>query len=117
MEPTKTKKVRKSGLKAILGGTILASDRMIRLLPLVFFVVFLSIMMIANRYWSEGTIRQIHTVQDTLIDLKLRTITFETELLKISRPSLVIDKIKSNGLDLIEPNEPARRLNVDKIKE
>ena len=115
MEPSK--KIRKSGVKAILGGTILASEKMIRMLPLVFFVVFLGIMMIANRYMSEEKIRQIQAVEDTLKELKIRVVTNETELMKISRPSLVMDKIKSNGLDLIEPKEPARRLNVEKIKE
>ena len=117
METTENNKARSNGLKKILGGTILASEKMIKMLPLVIFLVLFGIAMIANRYWSEKTIRQIHAVQDTLIDLKMRMITFETELLKASRPSLVMDKIKRSGINLIEPDEPARRLSVEKIKE
>ena len=102
--------------KDLMRGKIFESKKMMRMLPLVFFVVFLGIMIITNRYWSEGKIRQIQAIQDTLKDLKIRTITYETELMKISRPSLVMDKVRRSGLDLIESKEPARRLNVEATK-
>ncbi|MGD9931517.1 MAG: FtsL-like putative cell division protein [Mangrovibacterium sp.] len=106
---------RKNSLKSFLGGSILASERLTRELPFVFFVVFLGILLIANRYWSEKTIRQIEAVQDSIKELRAESVTFETELMRMNRPSEIVSKVRANGLDLMEPLEPARKLKVEKL--
>ena len=108
-------KGRKNSLKSFLGGNILASERLTRELPFVFFVVFLGILLIANRYWSEKTIRQIEAVQDSIKELRAESVTFETELMRMNRPSEIVSKVSENGLDLMEPLEPARKLKVEKL--
>jgi len=114
-EATDKGRSRKSSLKSVLGGSLLASEKVIRQLPFVFFLVFLGILLISNRYWSEKTIRQMETVQDSIKELKAESVTFETELMKMNRPSEIINKVKESGLELVEPQEPPRKLNVKKL--
>jgi cell division protein FtsL len=109
-------KPRKNNLRSVLGGSLLASEKVLRHLPFVFFLVFLSILLITNRYWSQKTIRQIEAVQDSIKELKAESVTFETELMKMNRPSAIAEKVKESGLDLLEPQEPARKLKVKKTE-
>ncbi len=113
-EATPKEKTRRNGLRSVLGGNLLAGEKVLKHLPLVFFVVFLGILLITNRYWSEKTIRQIEAVQDSIKELKAESVTFEAELMKMNRPSEIAEKVKENGLELMEPQEPPRKLRVKK---
>ncbi|MGQ8336394.1 FtsL-like putative cell division protein [Sunxiuqinia sp. A32] len=112
----KGKKVR-GGLKSLLGGSLLANEKVIKQIPFVFFLGLLGILIISNRYWSEKTIRKMETVQDSIKELKAESITYETELMRMNRPTEITNKVKSSGLDLVEPKEPARKLKVEKLEE
>jgi len=111
-----TEKNKRPNLKSFLGGSILASEKALSQIPFVLFVVFLFIMIIANRYWSEKTITAMEAVQDSIKELRASSITFETELMRMNRPSEIANKIYDTGLDLVEPREPARKLKVEKLK-
>lgn len=112
---TEKEKVRKNRLKSFLGGSLLASEKVMRQMPFVFFLVLLGILLISNRYWSEKTIRRMEAVQDTIRELRAESVTYETELMKMNRPSEIVEKVKASGLGLVEPDEPARKLNVKKL--
>jgi len=106
----------KSSLKSFLGGSLLASEKALSQIPFVLFVVFLFILIIANRYWSEKTITQIEAVQDSIKELRASSVTYETELMQMNRPSEIANKVLESGLDLHEPQEPARRIKVEKLE-
>ena len=108
-------KNRRNGLKSLLGGNLLASEKVLKQMPFVFFLVFLSILLISNRYWSEKTIRKMETVQDSIKELRAESVTYETELMKMNRPSEIVEKVKRSGLDLLEPTEPAKKIKVEKL--
>ncbi|WP_299580741.1 FtsL-like putative cell division protein [uncultured Sunxiuqinia sp.] len=110
-------KTRRIGLKSFLGGSLLASEKALKHMPFVFFIAFLAILMISNRYWSEKTIRKMEAVQDSIKELRAESVTYETELMKMNRPSEIVNKVKASGLDLLEPTEPARKLNVENLEE
>ena len=110
-------KNRKPILKSFLGGSILASEKALSQIPFVLFIVFLFILIIANRYWSEKTITQMEVVQDSIKELRASSVTFETELMRMNRPSEIANKVHESGLDLEEAKEPARKLNVEKLDE
>ena len=112
---TRQGKTRKSNLKSLLGGSLLASDKVLKQMPFVFFLVFLGILLITNRYWSEKTIRKMEMVQDSIKELRAESVTYETDLMKMNRPSEIVDKVKASGLGLEEPTEPARKLEVKKL--
>lgn len=108
-------KGRRNGLKSLLGGSLLASEKVLKQMPFVFFLVSLSILLISNRYWSEKTIRKMEAVQDSIKELRAESVTYETELMKMNRPSEIVNKVKASELDLLEPSEPARKLKVEKL--
>lgn len=108
------KKAPPAKIKRILGGSILASEKVTGQLPFVFFLVFLGLLLITNRNWSEKTIRKIEDIQDTLKELKAESVTHETRLMYINRPSEVERRVKERGIDLIEPKEPAMKIKIEK---
>jgi len=112
----KSKRISKEDLKSVLGGTILASQKVTRLLPFVFFIVFMFIVMIANRYWTEKTIRKMELVRDSLKEYKAESVIHETQLMYINRPSEVTKKVIERKIDLIEPVEPAKKIKVKKLE-
>lgn len=112
----KNKRLSKDDLKSVLGGTILASEKVTRLLPFVFFVAFMFIVLITNRYWTEKTIRKIDAVRDSLKEYKAESVIHETQLMYINRPSEVSKKVIERKIDLIEPTEPAKKIKVKKLE-
>ncbi|HZL08516.1 MAG TPA: FtsL-like putative cell division protein [Prolixibacteraceae bacterium] len=110
------KRISKAGLKSILGGTVLASEKVTRQLPFVFFVAFLGIVIITNRYWSEKTIRRMEMVRDSVREYKSESVIRETQLMFINRPSEVTKRVVERKIDLIEPVEPAKRITVKKLE-
>jgi hypothetical protein len=115
-ENISNKKNQKTGLKRILGGSILASEKVTRQMPFVFFLVLLGLILITNRNWSEKTIRKMEVVQDSLKELRAESVTHETRLMSINRPSEVARRINERGLGLIEPKEPAMKIKVKKTE-
>ncbi len=106
-------KGNRPNLKSFLGGSILASEKALAQIPFVLFVVFLFIVIISNRYWSEKTLTEIEAVQDSIKELRASSVAYETELMKMNRPSEIAERVRQGGLDLIEPQEPARKLRVE----
>jgi len=109
-----SKRISTANLKSILGGSVLASEKLIKQLPFVFFVAFLGIGLITNRYWTEKTIRKMEMVRDSLKEYKSESVIHETELMYINRPSEVTKKVIERKIDLIEPVEPPKRIIIKK---
>ena len=112
----KSKRIPKANLKGVLGGTVLASEKVTKLLPFVFFVAFMFIGLITNRYVTEKTIRKMELVRDSLKEYKAESVIHETELMYINRPSEVTKKVIERKIDLIEPVEPAKKIKVKKLE-
>ena len=112
----KSKRISAKNFKSILGGTILASEQVTKQLPFVFFLAFLGIGLITNRYWTEKTIRKMEMVRDSLKEFKAESVIHETELMYINRPSEVAKRVIERKIELIEPIEPAKRIKVKKLE-
>lgn len=115
--PKEKAKLRAPNLKSFLGGSILASEKSLSQIPFVVFLVFLSILIITNRYWSEKTMTEIEIVQDSIKELRASSITYETQLMKMNRPSEIAGRVLESGISLVEPQEPPRKLKVEKLEE
>lgn len=110
MRKKKDKKGRSAGFsnvfKSIIGGRVLRDPKIERHYPFIFFIGFLAILLISNRYKSERIMRQIDEYQDSVKDLRSESISIAAELMDISRPSEIADKVKQNGINLIESDRP-----------
>ena len=85
-------------------------------IPFVFFLAFLGIGLITNRYVTEKTIRQMEMVRDSLKEYKSESVIHETELMYINRPSEVTKRVIERKIDLVEPIEPPKRIKVKKME-
>ncbi|MCD6355017.1 MAG: hypothetical protein J7L95_05665 [Prolixibacteraceae bacterium] len=109
----KIKNNRKTkGMRSFIGGTILTDERVTRQIPFVLFLAFFGLILIANRNWSERTIREIEVLQDTLDELRSESITFSAKLMDASRPSEVFKKVEEAGTGLQQPVRPPKKLIV-----
>ena len=60
---------RQNPITAILSGSMLTQDSVVKHLPYVLFLAFLGLVYIANGYMAESSVRQINkTQQETLIN-------------------------------------------------
>ena len=114
MTDNKKNTKKRGGMKSFIGGTILTDDRITRQLPFVIFLVFLGMLVITNRNWSEKTIREIQVLQDTLDELRSESITMSAKLMDASRPSEVVKRVEDAELGLQEPVKPPQQLIIKK---
>lgn len=106
------KEIRKGSLWDVFDGTVLTRDRVVRQLPFVFFVTFLIILYIGNRYHAERLIRQTMGLQTELKELRARAISTASELEFISRQSEVAKLVGNQGLELKVAVEPPKKITV-----
>lgn len=116
IKENKKKRFSVKNIKDILGGTVLASEQVVKQLPFIVFLALLGIGLITNRYWTEKTIRKMEMVRDSLKEYKSESVIHETELMYINRPSEVAKRVIERKIDLIEPIEPAKRIKVKKLE-
>ncbi len=113
MEAKKVNSARRpKGLKPFIGGTILTDERVTKQIPFFFFLVFLALLLITNRYWSEKTIRELEVIQDNIKELRSESITNSAKLMDVSRPSEVVARVKAAGLELEEPQKPPHKIVI-----
>ena len=116
MAQNNKKNKKQTGMKPFIGGTILTDERVTRNLPLLVYAAVLGFLLIANRNWSERTIRQIEVLQDTLDELRSESITISAKLMDASRPSEVAKKVSEAGIGLEEPVIPPEKIVIEKDK-
>lgn len=105
-----------AGIKSVLVGSALSSEKVTRQIPFVIFLALLGIGLITNRYITEKTIRQMEMVRDSLKEYKSESVIHETELMYINRPSEVSKRVTERKIDLIEPVEPPKRIKIKKME-
>jgi len=106
------KELSKYTLKEILTGSVLVKQSVVKQLPFLFFITFLAILYIANRYQAEHLLRVSIKLQEELNELRAESITTTSELMFASRQSQVIRIIHENNLDLKESTTPPRRIKM-----
>lgn len=101
-------------MTSFLGGAVLTDERITRQLPFILFLAFLGLVLIANRNWSERTIREVEVLQEELDELRSQSITLSAKLMDASRPSEVAKKVEEAEIGLQEPMTPPKKLIVKK---
>jgi hypothetical protein len=66
------------------------------------------------RYKSEKVIREMVALEDSLIELRSKSISIAADVMKLGRHSVIMDRVKKSGLDLETSKEPPRKIYVDK---
>jgi hypothetical protein len=106
------KRNKKVTLRTILNGRFLESDWLRKNRLLLLMIFGLSLFNISVRYKSEKVIREISTMQDLVKELRSESIAVTAELMKMSKPSEVIERVKNSGMGLDVSKEPPGKLYV-----
>lgn len=103
-----------SFLRGMVDGTLLTRKKVVNQLPFIFYLVFLSLLYISNRYHAESLRKKIVTLRETTDELRSEAIFVSSELMKLSRQTEVADEVEKKGLGLKESVEPPKKIIVNK---
>lgn len=102
-----TEKAKKrTSLKNIIGGDILATDFFRRQTKLLVLIVVLIMFYIHNRYVCQRQMIDIDRQKQELIDIKYDALTRSSELMEKSRQSHIEEYIIRKGSDLQTSTQP-----------
>lgn len=104
-------KVSKS-LASVFSGNFLSGDNVVKSLPFIFFLTFLGILYIANGYYAQRTVRDLHRVGNELKVLRAEYITLKSDLNYSSKQSQVAQA--TAPYDIIESITPPTKIVVSK---
>ena len=100
------KKKKRTSLKSILGGDILATDFFRRQTKLLVLIMVFIIFYIHNRYASQQQQIEIDRLKKELIDIKYDALTRSSELMEKSRQSRIEEYISNKESDLQTSTNP-----------
>ena len=106
-EEVKGEKVkRRTSLKNIIGGDILATDFFRRQTKLLVLIMVLILFYIHNRYACQQQMIEIDKLKKELIDIKYDALTRSSELMERSRQSRIEEYIATKESDLQTSTNP-----------
>ncbi len=108
------KRKKRVTVRGVLNGRFFESEWFRRnriLLVMIFFLLFINITV---KYRSEKVIREMTALEDSLIELRSRSISIAADVIKLSRQSVIIERVKKSGIELETSKEPPRKIYVDK---
>ncbi|MEM9023206.1 MAG: FtsL-like putative cell division protein [Bacteroidota bacterium] len=98
----------------ILNGNFLTREEVVRHLPYLLFLAFLSLIYIANGYLAEGSVRDINRLENELKERKSEYITTKSDLMYKSKQSELAKMMGEHNMDLKESSVPPKKIVVDK---
>jgi len=108
------KKKKKVTVREVLNGKFFESEWFHRNRILMFMIFLMLLTNISVRYKSEKVIREMVALEDSLIELRSKSISIAADVMKLGRHSVIMDRVKKSGLDLETSKEPPRKIYVEK---
>lgn len=97
---------KRTSLKNIIGGDILATDFFRRQTKLLVLIMVLILFYIHNRYAAQQQMIEIDKLKKELIDIKYDALTRSSELMERSRQSRIEEYIATKESDLQTSTNP-----------
>ncbi len=111
---TDGKKNKKVTVREVLNGRFLESDWLKRNRRLLVVIFIMLIINITVRYKSEKVIREVVTIEEELKELRSESIALAADVMKMSRPSEILERVKKNKTGLSPSKEPPGKIYVEK---
>lgn len=109
----KNDKVKKQNpFAAIMSGSMLTQDSVVKHLPYALFLAFLGLVYIANGYMAESSVRQINKTQQEIKELRSEQISMKSELNNTIIESELKKIIDNRGMGLVESFDPPKKIVV-----
>lgn len=100
-----------SRLKGILGGSFLAWEKVLAILPFLIFLTLLGMLSIYNSNYAEHTIIQINKTKKQIEEYRFNYINTKSQLLSASRQSELARRLASRGI--YESKKPPLKIIVN----
>jgi len=98
-------------LANIFSGNFLSKDSVVSFLPFIFFMTFMGILYIANGYYAEKVVRDLHKTGNDVKELRSEYITIKSDLNYKSKQSQVAQA--TEGIKIYESTIPPTKIVVD----
>ncbi|MCF8228893.1 MAG: hypothetical protein K9G58_07185 [Bacteroidales bacterium] len=85
-------------LQSILGGSFLARNKALKMLPFLLFLTLLALIYISNIYIAEKKNRKIEEINSELKELRYEYITTKSDLMYLSKQSQLAKKLAPTGI-------------------
>ena len=99
-------------LTTVFSGNFLGNTSLIKQLPFIFFLTFLTLFYIANGYWADDKIRQMNKLTNELKELRSEQVSVKSELEYVSNEVQIEEAAKKLGLEYMR-NPPMKILVKD----
>ena len=113
MAEEKNKKKRQNPIVAVLTGSLLTQDSVVRHLPYMLFLAFFGLVYIANGYLAESSVREINRSQQQIKELRSEQISMKSELNNTIIESELIKIIAQRDLGLMESFDPPKKIILE----
>ena len=94
----------------LLDGNVLTRKAVLRQSRFILLLVLIAFISIANRNHAEKTVIRLNQLQGDVKELRAKSITISSDLVRISRQSEVVRLVDGYGLELEENLEPPKKL-------
>jgi len=115
-EAQKEEQKRSFSLRSLLDGNVLTQKSVMKQTPFLLFLVFLALLMIANRNHAEKLVIETNQLNREVKELRSQSISTSSELMMMSRQSAVEDMVKRKELGLKENRKPLKKLKLEEKK-
>ena len=103
-------KEKSLSFRDLLDGNVLTRKAVLKQTRFILLLVLIAFLSIANRNHAEKTVIHLNRLQSDVKELRARSISTSSELVRISRQSEVLDLVNKYELGLEENLEPPKKL-------
>jgi cell division protein FtsL len=108
------RKRERFALSELLNGKFFERELFVKNKLLMFIVFLMLVANISVRYKAAKVLREVDKMERDVKELRAHSISVAAEIIKLTRPSEILDRIKNSNLGLETSKVPPRRLFVDK---
>jgi hypothetical protein len=105
---------KKISARDFVSGRIFTRDIVVMQLPYFLFLTSLAFLYISNHFKVEKLLNQAAFLNKEIEALRIEAITTSSDLMYISKQSVILQKVNNAGINLQELTEPPRRIIVNK---
>ncbi len=104
----------KFSFRDLLSGRFFTREVVVNQLPFFGFLTLLAFFYISNQFKVEKLLKQSANLNKEIQELRIEAITTSSDLMYVSKQSVVLEKVREAGLELEELTEPPRRIIIEK---
>ncbi len=112
-DPSIEEKEKSLSFRDLLDGNVLTRKSVLKQSRFIFLLVLIAFFSIANRNHAEKTVIQLNRLQSDVKEMRAKSISFSSDLVKISRQAEVVRMVNRYNLGLEENLEPPNKLIVN----